>query len=30
MTCVEIRCENCGETVEPITEPNPSVDPDDP
>jgi hypothetical protein len=27
---MELRCWDCDELVEPIKEPNPSVDPDDP
>lgn len=30
LTSVEVLCELCGEMVEPISEPDPSVDPDDP
>lgn len=27
---METRCENCGELIEPISDPNPSVSSDDP
>jgi len=30
MAYMEVRCENCGELIEPISDPNPSVSSDDP
>jgi len=30
MAGMELRCENCGEVVEPVEDPNPQVSTDDP